>query len=131
MKNFLAICVALFALASIDTAGAADIAVKAPPPPPSAPVVSWTGFYVGANAGYGWSSQTDQITAIADPAAILGGVLGAATAVPLKTEGFVGGGQVGYNWQVSPAWLLGLEADLSSGNASNTNAVPGTDPGVF
>jgi outer membrane immunogenic protein len=118
---------ALLVAAPLNIAGAADMPVKALPIAPAAPVSDWTGFYVGGNAGYGWSSQTDQISAIADPAAILGGVSGAATAVPLKTEGFVGGGQAGYNWQVSPAWLLGLEADLSSGNTSNTNAVPGTD----
>jgi hypothetical protein len=38
---FIALCTAV--------AGAADLAVKAPSPPP--PVFSWTGFYIGANIG--------------------------------------------------------------------------------
>jgi outer membrane immunogenic protein len=31
-----------------------------------------------------------------------------------KDKGVVAGGQIGYNWQIAPAWVLGIEADLSS-----------------
>ena len=41
-----------FSLAASGLALAADIVVKAPPPP--APVYGWTGFYVGGNIGYSW-----------------------------------------------------------------------------
>jgi outer membrane immunogenic protein len=37
-------------------AGAADLAIKAPPPPP-VPVLNWTGFYIGANIGGAWSDN--------------------------------------------------------------------------
>jgi outer membrane immunogenic protein len=42
----------------IATAGAADMAVKAPPMAAPAPAFDWTGFYVGANAGGGWSPNS-------------------------------------------------------------------------
>jgi outer membrane immunogenic protein len=48
-----------FILSASSVAFAADMAVKMPvkaPPPPSAPVYSWTGWYIGANGGYGWGA---------------------------------------------------------------------------
>jgi outer membrane immunogenic protein len=129
MKYLLAGIVALFALASATAAHAADVAVRGPlyKAPVAAPAYNWTGFYIGGNAGYGWSDQTDSIAAIADPGFILGPPSGAATSVPVKAKGFIGGAQFGYNWQLSPSWLLGLEADFSGSDLTGTNAVPGTD----
>src|ERR1700743_197517 len=60
MKKILFAIAALAVLAATDLAHAADMALKAPPPP--APVYSWTGFYVGANAGYGWHDPTVRLT---------------------------------------------------------------------
>ena len=48
MKKFLLAGAMLASFAAIQSAGAADLALKAPPP---APVYSWTGFYIGANIG--------------------------------------------------------------------------------
>jgi outer membrane immunogenic protein len=127
MKYLLAGTIALFAFAAVNAARAADMAGKAPQAPVAASAYSWTGFYVGANAGYGWSDQTDSIAAITDPAFILGPPAGAATSVPVNVKGFIGGAQFGYNWQLSPSWLLGLEADFSGSDLTGTNAVPGTD----
>ena len=45
-----------FSVLGTAVAGAADMAVKAPPPPP-VPMFSWTGFYVGGNIGGAWSND--------------------------------------------------------------------------
>ena len=76
---------------------AADLAIrKAPPPPPLIPVYNWTGFYIGGNVGGAWETGT-----ITDD---FFGVSFSRT-----RSGFIGGGQVGYNWQVSPNWVVGVE----------------------
>jgi outer membrane immunogenic protein len=95
---------------------AADL--SRPPPvykaPPLAPVFSWTGWYIGANAGYGWGSGTSPVLT-PDPGDVLGfGALAAAggNVFPsLSPKGFIGGGQIGYDWQVN-TWVLGLVADF-------------------
>ncbi len=68
------------------------------------PEMNWTGFYVGLNAGYGWTNT--MTVSIFDPFKDKsfsrdGGMPG----------GFVGGGQAGYNWQ-SGRFVFGFEADI-------------------
>lgn len=65
------------------------------------PAFSWTGFYVGAHAGYGWANHS------------LTGV------VPFNGGGPFIGGQVGFNYQVNRL-VLGAEADLSFAALSGT-----------
>jgi outer membrane immunogenic protein len=57
------------------------------------PIFSWTGFYIGANAGYGFGSSSW------------------STGPSPSPKGFVAGGQLGYNYQYS-AFVFGLEADF-------------------
>jgi outer membrane immunogenic protein len=72
----------------------------------SAPLGNWAGFYLGGNVGAGVGN--DETTHVFTP----GTGLGVGTSVfSLAPEGFVGGGQVGYNWQVG-AWVIGVEADF-------------------
>jgi outer membrane immunogenic protein len=108
---------------------AADLApiYKAPP----VLVCSWCGFYFGANAGGTWSSDNSMNLSsgvaqdfFAGPnsfgAASAAGVAGRA---PTGNQaGFIGGGQIGYNWQMSPVWLFGVETDIqgATGNSSGT-----------
>ena len=96
-------------------ASAADLPVKAPvykaPPPP--PVYNWTGFYVGANAGWGWLRDNGNPYCI-NPSGELNGLGCRTTNVPgaqIDGDGFIGGGQVGYNWQVNQ-WVFGVETDI-------------------
>jgi outer membrane immunogenic protein len=96
---------------------------QAPPyaePVPAAPSMMtganvWTGFYVGGNAGaaFGDSSATLSPTGcFATLTCGLESTNGSRTFTSnLGGTGFNGGGQAGYNWQLSPAFLLGVEAD--------------------
>ncbi len=101
------------------SAFAADMAVKAQPPAP-APVYSWTGWYVGGNVGYGWSHRdfTNTIT----------GTFGSIqnTAINSGTDdgkGWLGGGQIGLNYQFLSHWVAGIEADIDAAHiASSTSA---------
>lgn len=77
------------------TCSAADAA-------PPAPI--WTGFYIGANAGYAWGND--------DPTLIVAAPPGATSLPSLSPRGFIGGGQVGYNWQTGQ-WVFGGELDFS------------------
>jgi outer membrane immunogenic protein len=86
---------------------AANLPIKAE----RAPSNSWTGFYVGANAGYGWSDQSMSVTA--DSPALQALFLD-GTGVHSIADGAKGplvGGQAGYNWQVGHL-VYGLEADF-------------------
>ena len=92
--------VAAVAALSASSAYAADLPYT---PPPSnsaiyapAPVYNWTGFYVGASAGYGWGTAT------------------ASTGSPfnISPDGGLVGGQIGYNYMMSNNLVLGIEGDL-------------------
>jgi outer membrane immunogenic protein len=106
---------------------AADMPVKAPSPAP-APVSSWTGFYVGANVGYSWGNANTDIvgnaTTVVFPTFFAGfpnsnvAVAGSHTA---RLNGAIGGGQVGYNYQFSPRWVLGFEADIQASGERGSN----------
>ena len=124
------------ALALAGTAFAADLAPPPPvllPPPPL-----WTGFYAGVNAGYEWSASNsvDVVSAVAfNNTALLGplglsyapaAALGATRNIPLNSNGFIGGGQIGYNYQTG-RMVLGIETDIQASNQSNSATwnVPG------
>jgi outer membrane immunogenic protein len=93
-----------------------------------APVASWTGFYIGGNVGYGWDSGSTGISsASTDPALApaLAAIVGAGSypaALSPSTKGVIGGGQIGYNWQLPPQWLIGLEADLQGADLRGTDS---------
>lgn len=81
------------------TALAADLPTKAPAYAPAAAPI-WNGFYVGVNVGYGRAKTSSP-------------ELGDNT-----QQGFIGGGQLGYNWQFAPNWVFGVEGDFQ-GSAQN------------
>lgn len=94
-------------------------------PAPVAPAFTWTGFYIGANAGYAWNeSRTRYSYLLADPADLP--EFNALGLVPQSlgrnSDGFVGGGQIGYNYQMGQ-FVLGLEADLQYLDARQQSAL--------
>ena len=118
MKSLLLASSAL--VAATVAASAADLPRRAAPPPvfQPVPVFTWTGFYAGFNAGYGFGTQDDRAPTVigVGPASLL--VPPGTTAVVAfnnreSNEGFVGGGQIGYNYQFTPGSgvVIGVEAD--------------------
>jgi outer membrane immunogenic protein len=83
--------------------------------PAAATIYSWTGFYVGANVGYGYGNDHTQ-TDDAMPSLALTSEPGTS----VTPKGVVGGVQLGYNWQASPHWLIGFEADLQGAAQTDT-----------
>ncbi|MDN3628008.1 outer membrane protein, partial [Methylobacterium isbiliense] len=98
---------------------AADLPRRAAPPPvfTPVPVFTWTGFYAGFNAGYGFdtSSNSNAPTIVGVDART--GLVAVPTAIAFQnrnsSDGFVGGGQIGYNYQFTPGagFVVGIEAD--------------------
>jgi outer membrane immunogenic protein len=108
-------------------AAAADMAVKAPAPPAVSAPYNWTGFYLGANGGYGW----DPTHVYFDPG-VFGTIIFAPGFVPTSStpvslsvhpEGWLGGVHAGYNWQAGN-WVYGLEADADLANMKGSAAAP-------
>ncbi|CAH1673502.1 31 kDa outer-membrane immunogenic protein [Hyphomicrobiales bacterium] len=106
MKKYLLASVAALGILAAGAASAADLPSRKGPvaAPVYVPVFTWTGFYVGANAGYGWGNVNgNNLGQIGD------------------LDGFVGGGQIGYNYQIGQ-FVIGAEADFQGadlGNGSN------------
>jgi outer membrane immunogenic protein len=120
MKKILAGAAALVGTAV--SAQAADMAVKAPYlKAPVAMVYDWTGFYIGVNAGVGIGRD---YTRLAIPAGQ------SFEASYLNPQGGLGGGQIGYNYQVQNSFfgalVFGAEADFQgTGMRDNFNCLIG------
>jgi outer membrane immunogenic protein len=121
---------ALVLLVTTPLAQAADLAarmpVKAPPPPA---LENWTGFYLGGEVGARWADSTWTSTGLQDPIdpATNARFLPQGNPANFDSTGFRGGVYAGYNWQVAPAGLLGIEGDIAWGNNSKTlPGIPGT-----
>jgi outer membrane immunogenic protein len=77
------------------------------------PAYNWSGFYIGAHAGYGWQFldvKTFDSTGVV------------ANTINPDQRGWLGGGQVGYNWMVFDKMLVGIEADFAGAEISGTSA---------
>jgi outer membrane immunogenic protein len=116
MRRFIGSVSGAVALA-IGTAGIASAAdLKAPvrKAPPPAAVYNWTGFYIGGHAGYRWMDANATFPSVEPDDDNFFSALG------FGLDSFVGGGLVGYNVQVNPNWVVGVEADVSFGRRSQT-----------
>ena len=112
MKKFLLGTVGLLALGMATPATAADLAARPytkAPPPMVAPIYDWSGFYIGANGGWG---QSRNCVDFVDVAGIV-----VADGCRERSGGLVGG-QIGYRWQANQ-WVFGLEAQGDWADLSN------------
>jgi outer membrane immunogenic protein len=95
---------------------AADAPAMAP-----APVYNWNGLYIGANFGGGFGSSS--INEVGLPSNI---VANGSYGISDSSSGLIAGGQVGFNWQLAPLWVLGLETDFDSSGIRQANTISGS-----
>lgn len=99
-------------------AQAADMPGQARQPSPSyykapeLPPFDWSGFYLGANGGYGRGRSS-----WSDPAA-------GPDSGNFRTRGALAGGQIGYNWQIGKI-VVGAETDIDWANINGASAAGG------
>jgi outer membrane immunogenic protein len=108
MKKFLLGTVALVALGATVPALAADLAARpayTKAPVYAAPIYNWTGFYFGGHIGGAFDNNNGF----------------AGTTNSSNSGSFLGGLQVGADYQFAPNWVLGIEGQYSW-LASNTNS---------
>jgi outer membrane immunogenic protein len=110
---------ALIAFASPEPLSNGEEMKQVAPAPPSCDY-TWTGFYIGANAGYGWGNADTQFEPQPNPVSF-GGVE-PTTLQPESEAGVIGGGQIGYNYQWN-RFVLGAEADFQGSDVSGTKVV--------
>jgi outer membrane immunogenic protein len=104
-----ATAIALIALMGIGAANAADVINEEPVPPApmeTPPVASWMGPYVGVTGGYGFAGRAKDTT----------------FGNSMNTDGFVGGGFAGYNYDFGNNFVAGVEGDLGYSGVKGSNA---------
>lgn len=108
MKKFLLGTVALVALGTA-SAVAADLPARTYTKAPvyAAPIYNWTGFYAGAHIGAAFGGDNGFATTVV-------GLTGSN-----RDAAFLGGGQIGADYQFAPNWLVGIEGQISG--LSNNN----------
>jgi outer membrane immunogenic protein len=116
--SLVVVCGAMLVSSGIGVASAADMPPPYEPPPvmyaPVPQVFSWSGFYLGGNAGWGWTNASGTFTTTTGGGSFSG-----------SGNGFLGGAQAGYNWQTGP-FVIGAEADFQGTTASGSvNATAG------
>lgn len=120
MKKF-TLAVSIFA-ASMVSASAADLAArpytKAPAPVPVA-TFNWTGCYIGGNLGGGWAKTEQSRIGLVDGTAFPAEDYGSATG-----SKFIGGAQVGCDYQFAGNWVVGAQGMFDFGNINSSHFIP-------
>ena len=98
----------LLATTALATCGAEALAGNLAVNPHQAPAPvfdPWRGWYAGGNVGGSWGRSRSDF-------AISGFATTIAASDSVSPDGVIGGGQLGFNWQLDPNWLIGAEADI-------------------
>ncbi|HLH11705.1 MAG TPA: outer membrane protein [Methylovirgula sp.] len=119
LKKLLVASVAAFGLMTGGVLAADLPNTKGPPvfaAPPPPPVFSWSGIYVGGQVGYEWGTDTTEelVTATGIPDGFNQG---------FRTNGVIGGGHVGFNYQVSQ-FVFGIEGDINGADNRGGYTLP-------
>jgi outer membrane immunogenic protein len=89
----------------------APVYTKAPPPPA---YFNWNGFYIGGNGGYSFGKADTSVTGLTPLVAV-------PVNIGVTPKGWLGGGQIGYNWQgAGSPWVFGLETDFQATGETDT-----------
>jgi len=116
MKKILVAGIGLLVV-GILPAAAADLRAKAPiytKAPPAPVYFNWNGFYIGGNGGYSFGKADTTVTGLT-PAVLVPVNIG------VSPQGWLGGGQIGYNWQgAGSPWVFGLETDFQATGETDT-----------
>lgn len=125
-KSSLASLAALALLASVGAAQAADLPAPLPshqaPLAAVVPLYDWTGFYLGAQVGYGWGDASGTQNA--------GGTFFPVVPYTIDPAGALAGGHIGFNYQTG-ALVVGAEADLEASNLNGSNVISAFDQTYF
>lgn len=97
-------------------AWSADLPIKALPDHTPIAAPGWTGLYLGGHLGGLWMTQDAVWNPLPSPADFLA----FPVAGRLDASHFVGGVHAGYDWQVAPTWVIGIEGDTSWTRASTS-----------
>jgi outer membrane protein OmpA-like peptidoglycan-associated protein len=102
---------------TISGAAAALLLVSVAPAGAQAPpmvmgMTDWSGFYLGANVGGGQASDKVGVPALH------------TSSRTFDFGGPLGGGTLGYNWQLNSGWLLGFEGDMDASGMSGSTGCP-------
>jgi outer membrane immunogenic protein len=124
---------AIFASATIGVslASAADLSprlyTKAAPVDPG---YNWTGFYFGGNVGYHFGDQDVDLTG-ASGTTLSFAVPNVPHSISTSRNGVIGGGQIGYNYQLNPgnSWVVGIEADFQAAETRGRTTLDIAAPG--
>jgi outer membrane immunogenic protein len=120
MRPLLFADASLIALIAATPALAADMSPRMPLKAPLAAAFSWTGCYIGAHVGGGWGSKDFRDV----PAE---GLLVDADGIETLRDdisGFLGGGQIGCDYQIASNWVIGIEGQFAGADISGSVASP-------
>ncbi len=112
----IALIAAVYSVGSTASAFAADIPTKAPVAPVAA-TYNWTGFYIGANIGYGWGLNDPTYSFVGFQNTFLRAALNDQRTD--HVNGVLGGLQLGYNWQAGNI-VYGIETDFQASGQEGT-----------
>ena len=100
--------------------------------------LSWTGFHIGVNGGYGWG-HGDTVATPGDPNTqrwAFGQPTVPTLSASMNPSGWLGGGQAGYDWQFATRGVVGIEADIAASGIKSDASIPvtillGLQPATF
>lgn len=108
MKNKFLLLTAAFFISNINISHAADVVYHSPEAPAYDESSIWGGAYIGGQIGYSWAKNK---------------LYGGDDDISASSNGFMGGIYTGYNWELSNAYLFGLEGDINYSDLSQDTEI--------